>query len=154
MSDFPEKILLYTDGSEDAALAAPIVVSLATKADSELHIVHVWHTAAPFAPPFWFRDDAQRRLDEETGHIEKAGGTVTQTHLRKGHTAQEVVNLSDEIRADLIIVGVVMGVGSAEQRILEGLSDEIVHNAHCPVLVMRPPDKREQMEQPAALREG
>ena len=147
MSDFPKRVLLYTDGSEDAALAAPVVVSLTNKADSELHIVHVWHTSAAFAPPSWFKDDAQRRLDEEVKHIEQAGGTITEAHLRKGHTAQEVVNLSDEIDADLIIVGVVLGVGPAERRILEGLSDEIVHNAHCPVLVMRPED-REQLYSP------
>lgn len=120
MNDFPKRILLYTDGSEDAALAAPVVVSLANKAGSELHVVHVWHTAAPFSPPTWFKDDAQRRLDEE------------------------VVNLSDEIDADLIVVGVVMGLGPAEQKILEGLSDDIVHHARCPVLVMRP-DDREQL---------
>lgn len=147
MNDFPKKILLYTDGSEDAALAAPVVVSLANKADSELHVVHVWHTSAPFAPPAWFKDDAQRRLNEEIAHVEKAGGTVTQAHLRKGHTAEEVVNLSDEIDADLIVVGVVMGLGPAEHKILEGLSDDIVHHARCPVLVMRP-DDREQLHRP------
>ncbi len=142
-TNFPAKILLYTDGSEDAALAAPVVVSLAEKSGAELHLVHVWHTAAPFAPPSWFRDDAQRRLDEEIQHIQNAGGTVTETHLRKGHTAEEVVNLSDELEADLIVVGVVMGVGSAERKILEGLSDDIVHHAQCPVMVMR---TREQTE--------
>ncbi len=147
MDGFPKKILLYTDGSEDAALAAPVAVSLTNRAGSELHIVHVWHTSAPFAPPSWFKDDAQRRLDEEVERVEEAGGNVTETYLRKGHTAQEVVNLSDEIEADLIVVGVVMGVGPAERKILEGLSDEIVHNAHCPVLVMRPVD-REQLRSP------
>lgn len=152
MNDFPTKILLYTDGSEDAALAAPIVVSLANKANSELHVVHIWHTSAPFAPPSWFKDDAQRRLDEEIRHIEEIGGTVTQAHLRKGHTAEEVVNLSDEIDADLIVVGVVMGVGPAERRILEGLSDDIVHHARCPVLVMRPPD-REPLHEPGPVAE-
>jgi len=60
-----------------------VVVSLAEKSGAELHLVHVWHTAAPFAPPSWFRDDAQRRLDEEVQHIQNAGGTVTETHLRK-----------------------------------------------------------------------
>lgn len=144
MSDFPKRVLLYTDGSEDAALAAPVVVSLTNRVGSELHVVHVWHTSAPFAPPSWFKDDSQRRLNEEVERIEETGGTVTETHLRKGHTAQEVVNLSDEIEADLIVVGVVMGLGAAERKILEGLSDEIVHNAHCPVLVMRPVD-REQL---------
>jgi len=62
---------------------------------------------------------------------------------QKGHTAEEVVNLSDELEADLIVVGIVMGVGAAERKILEGLSDDIVHHAQCPVMVMR---TREQTE--------
>lgn len=125
MNDSPEKILLYTDGSEDAALAAPVVVSLTNKAGSELHVAHIWHTAVPpFALPSWFK-----RLDEEIAHAEKARGAVTQAHLRKRHTAEEVINPSDEIDADLIVVGAVMGLGSAERKILEGPFDDIVHHA-------------------------
>lgn len=130
MNDSPEKILLYTDGSEDAALDAPVMVSLANKAGSELHVAHIWHTAVPFAPPSWFK-----RLDEEIAHAEKARGAVTQAHLRKRHTAEEVINPSDEIDADLIVAGAVMGLDSAERKILEGLFDDIVHHARSPALM-------------------
>lgn len=137
MDDFPKRILVYTDGSEDAALAAPVVVSLANQTGSELHMVHVWHTAAPFASPSWFKSDAQRRLVEGVERIQDAGGTVTQTHIRKGHTAAEVVRLAEEISADLIVVGTALGRGRMERWIMRGIADDIVHHAHCPVLVMR-----------------
>ncbi|MDQ3999799.1 MAG: universal stress protein, partial [Actinomycetota bacterium] len=38
---FPTKILLATDGSEDAFAAARVVIELANKTGSELHVVHV-----------------------------------------------------------------------------------------------------------------
>jgi nucleotide-binding universal stress UspA family protein len=41
MSIFPTRILLATDGSEEAQLAALRAVDIAENTDSELHVVHV-----------------------------------------------------------------------------------------------------------------
>jgi nucleotide-binding universal stress UspA family protein len=41
MSIFPMKILLATDGSEEATLAATTAASLATRSGSELHVLTV-----------------------------------------------------------------------------------------------------------------
>ena len=41
MDLFPTRILLATDGSEEAELAALRAVDLARSTDSELHVVHV-----------------------------------------------------------------------------------------------------------------
>jgi hypothetical protein len=41
MSHLPKKILLATDGSEDARLAA---ASLADNAGAELHVAHAWQS--------------------------------------------------------------------------------------------------------------
>ena len=41
MSIFPTRILLATDGSEEAELAALRAVDVAQSTDSELHVVHV-----------------------------------------------------------------------------------------------------------------
>ena len=38
---FPTRLLLATDGSEEAELAALRAVDLAERTDSELHVVHV-----------------------------------------------------------------------------------------------------------------
>ena len=47
MSIFPTKILLATDASEEAALAAQTAADIADKTGSELHVVH-----ARFALPW------------------------------------------------------------------------------------------------------
>ncbi len=41
MSIFPTKILLATDGSEDAHLAARLACDMSKKFDAELHVVYV-----------------------------------------------------------------------------------------------------------------
>ena len=41
MTLFPKRILLATDGSEEAELAAGAAVELAKSTGSELHVVHV-----------------------------------------------------------------------------------------------------------------
>jgi nucleotide-binding universal stress UspA family protein len=39
MSALPEKIVLATDGSEDAALAARIAADLSTRTGAQLHVI-------------------------------------------------------------------------------------------------------------------
>jgi Universal stress protein family len=55
MSEFPAKILIATDGSEDAMLAARAAISLSHDTGAELHVVHVGpapiYPLAPQGPP-------------------------------------------------------------------------------------------------------
>ena len=53
MSIFPTKILLATDGSEEAALAAQTAADLANRTNSELHIVHVRARITPHYPGYY-----------------------------------------------------------------------------------------------------
>ena len=57
MSVFPTKILLATDGSDDAAKAREAAADLARRSGSELHLVHVWHDVpSPYAHAFVKRE--------------------------------------------------------------------------------------------------
>ena len=51
MSIFPTRILLATDGSEEATLAAQTAIDLANKTGSELHVVY---TSRPIYPPAFY----------------------------------------------------------------------------------------------------
>jgi nucleotide-binding universal stress UspA family protein len=42
MISFPTKILLATDGSEDASQVARVAADLSQRTGSELHVVHAW----------------------------------------------------------------------------------------------------------------
>ena len=50
MSIFPTKILLATDGSPEATLAAQSAAHIAYETGSELHIVYVHPRRVPFTP--------------------------------------------------------------------------------------------------------
>ena len=40
----PEKVLLATDGSKDAALAARTAVDVCERTGAQLHVVHAWQS--------------------------------------------------------------------------------------------------------------
>jgi len=140
MSVFPTKILLATDGSEDAVQATEAASDLAGKSGSELHVVHVWHDVpGPYRRAFVKRElrrQGQEILDQQVQNIESAGGTVAQAHLRGGRTSNEVIELSEELEVGLLVVGS-RGMGTVRRILIGSHSEEIVHHAHVPVLVVR-----------------
>lgn len=147
MSVFPTKILLATDGSSDAGLANDTAWDLANSTNSELHVVTVARNPDPAYRTEIslnydqvmeaIKNDARQTLDEEVRKIEEAGGKVAQSHLRLGETRdQEIVNLSQEIGAGLIIMGS-RGLGGMRRALMGSVSDSVVRHAHCPVMIVR-----------------
>jgi nucleotide-binding universal stress UspA family protein len=139
MSALPERILLATDGSEDAARATEAASDLARRSEAELHVVHVWHDVRGFAHDFVKRElrrQGQEMLDEQVERVRAAGGEVAKAHLRKGRTSNEVIALGDEIDAGLLVVGS-RGLGTVQRILMGSQSEEIVHRAQVPVLVLR-----------------
>jgi nucleotide-binding universal stress UspA family protein len=159
MSIFPTKILLATDGSREAELAARPAADLAEKTTSELHLVHVfgitpWYPVYPEAttPGEWvaqeenpmLEEDLQRAseqrarkiLDTEVEKARSAGSTVAQAHLKEGGVAAEIVTLAEDIGAGVIVIGS-RGHGGIRRALMGSVSDAVVRHAHCPVLVVR-----------------
>ena len=158
MSIFPTRILLATDGSEDAAHATEGAVELSKETSSELHVVYVGEDAYsavlvyPQAtdsggieqqdPVFLeelerqFEQMARRVLDAEVEKVRAAGGTVAQAHLRIGEAATEIVDLAEKLSAGLIVVGS-RGLSGIRRALIGSVSDSVIRHAHCPVLVVR-----------------
>jgi nucleotide-binding universal stress UspA family protein len=147
MEGFPAKILLATDGSEDAALAARAAADLSERAGSELHIVHVLPRFPRYAypgvtPQVYSRvldEDlrgARDLLEEQVKGIGARGARVAESHTRRGPTVDEILDLADELGADLIVVGS-RGLGPVRGLVLGSVSGGIVHGATSPVLVLR-----------------
>ena len=141
---FPTRILLATDGSPHAELAALKAVDLAESTGARLHVVAVGRTfpAAVYdvyteAGSEDLRREAQTILDEQVRKIEEAGGTVAIAHLKMNERRDEaIVHLAEEIGADLIVMGS-RGFGGLKRALLGNVADSVVRHAHCPVLVMR-----------------
>jgi nucleotide-binding universal stress UspA family protein len=79
MSIFPTRILLATDGSAEARLAATTAADLATRTDSEVHVVHVGELRPTFLSqteqePVQLARQARELLDEQVRRTRGSGG--------------------------------------------------------------------------------
>jgi nucleotide-binding universal stress UspA family protein len=153
MSIFPTTILLATDGSREAELAARTAADLANSTNSELHLITV---ALGNPDPVYYiheaslryetyeevleavKGEAQKVLDEQVQMVEEAGGTVEEVHLRIGERRdQAIVHLAEELGARLIVMGS-RGLGGVRRALIGSVSDSVVRHAHCPVMVVHP----------------
>lgn len=147
MSIFPTKVLLATDASQEAALAAQSAIDLAEKTGSELYVIYVEprgyigpgtpmlaDVPAPSADEL--DQEAQRILDAEIRHIQAAGGNVAEAHLGIGKPDAEILAYGEEMGAGLIVMGS-RGRGGLRRALMGSVSDSVVRHAHCPVLVVR-----------------
>src|SRR5918999_4542900 len=111
------KMLLATDGSEEAELATRSAVELANSTGSELHVVYVeplpdFMKKNDAGTPGYDRElymiieeEARETLRKLTWRVKVAGGNVAETHLRMGRVAEEIVGLANELDASLVVLG-------------------------------------------------
>jgi nucleotide-binding universal stress UspA family protein len=161
MSIFPTRILLATDGSTEAELAAQTAADLSQKTDSELHVIHVLDVAkvglsmavlyseatdpegVELQDPL-LEEELERRakqggrelLDEEVQRVRSTGGTVARSHLMMGEVDREIVHLAEDLGAGLIVMGS-RGRRGMRRTLMGSVSDSVVRHAHCPVMVVR-----------------
>jgi nucleotide-binding universal stress UspA family protein len=148
MSIFPTRILLATDGSEEAQLATLRAVDLAQRTDSELHVVHVgvvptllvsYPGTLGYHGKLYeqIREQSRELLRKESWRVKASEGTVAGAHLRMGKVDLEIVGLAKELGTDLIVMGC-RGHRGIRRAIEGSVSDGVIHHAPCSVLVVRP----------------
>ena len=144
------KILVATDGSEDAALAVRVAGDLAGRAGAGLEMIHV-PQGLPLRPgqshPAHSEQMAREHADQRRREVEQvigsqaseaeaAGATVARTYLREGRPAEEISDLAGEIGADLVVVGS-RGLGTIKRLLLGSVAEGVVRLAIQPTLVLR-----------------
>src|SRR5919112_870599 len=148
MSIFPTKILLATDGSKEARLAAEAAAELSKDTGSEGHIVYVLPSPRELRGHHLYsrevmssvleqaEGDARSFLEEQAKQLGASGGKVAETHLRTGEPDKEIVKLSEELGVGTIVIGS-RGLDAVRRALMGGVSDSVVRHAHCPVFVVR-----------------
>ena len=143
------KILYCTDGSDSAVKAGTVAAEMARKFGAALTVLHVFHPPAYIYPAF---DGAGFVIDpvdaEKFAREVKDGvamrplralsdkGVNAEVRQETGYPADVIVQLADEEKFDLIIMGS-RGLGGLKSLVLGSVSDRVVHHAHCPVLIVR-----------------
>ncbi|CAN5791700.1 hypothetical protein BH20ACT11_BH20ACT11_04710 [soil metagenome] len=144
ISHFPTRILLATDGSDDAALARRAAVDISKSTDSELHLVHVWRAMPAYASPAvasatdseYYEQRAQELVMGQLDELAEEGATVSGAHLRRGRLAEEISALAEELNSGLVVLGS-RGLGVVRSLVLGSVSEGVVNLSRRPTLIMR-----------------
>ena len=144
---FP-RIVVGTDGSEAAAEAFRQAVDLAKLAGAQLSIVSAYAPVsdrkvkdqqrdAPADVQYEIgpREDVNLVLDAAASAA-KAEGIDVQTHPVQADPAEAILNVAEETKADLIVVGN-KGMTGARRFLLGSVPNNVSHHAPCSVIIVR-----------------
>ncbi len=143
-----KSIVVGTDGSETACEAVRQATELAGTLGARVHVVSAYEPTATqrlneereTVPPDleWMvnpREDVQGVLDEAAKVIRSAGIDV-ELFPREGDPADAILDVAEEQKADLIIVGN-KGMTGAKRFLLGSVPNKVSHHAPCAVLIIR-----------------
>jgi nucleotide-binding universal stress UspA family protein len=141
-------IVVGTDGSTTAQKAVEAAAELARTHGATLEIVSAYEPVAALRlreealqiPPDlqWMvnpREDVDATLDAAAASAAARGVDAT-TYARAGDPADAILDVAEERRADLIVVGN-KGMTGAKRFLLGSVPNKITHHAPCSVLVIR-----------------
>jgi len=143
-----KRIVVGTDGSETAAEAVRQAVDLAKLTGGTLSLVSAYapvsgrrvkaeQSEAPADVQYEIgpREDVNFVLDAAAAEAKKEGVEV-QTHPVEGDPADAILNVAEETKADLIVVGN-KGMTGARRYLLGSVPNNVSHHAPCSVIIVR-----------------
>lgn len=142
-------ILVGTDGSGTAQTAVRRAIELAACLEARLQIVSAYEPVADQrlrgdqvdAPKDvqWAmnpHDDVVALLERARTEAKEAGVAEVETFARQGDAADAIVDVAEEQRSDLIVVGN-KGMTGAKRFLLGSVPNKVSHHAPCSVLIVR-----------------
>jgi len=142
------RILVATDGSDDAVRAADAAAELAERFHSRVTLLSVYSPpiiSTPEATLFEVEADVIRGLHGDViartaAPFDKLG-VPYDVRTETGNAAATIVSVAEQDRDDLIILGS-HGAGAIRRILLGSTTDRVAHWAHCPVMVIKKPHQR------------
>ena len=143
-----ERIVVGTDGSDTASEAVRQATELARVTGATLEVVSAFEPVprerlrgeasevpGDVAHGIGPREDVNVKLEGAAGPAREAGVNV-QTHAREGEPADAILDVAEETKADLIVVGN-KGMTGAKRFLLGSVPNKISHHAPCGVYIVR-----------------
>ena len=142
-------IVVGTDGSDTAGTALQQAIGLARQSGARLHIVSAYepvsdqrlrnqHVEVPKDLEWMVnpRGDVLQMLDAAREDADRAGVDEVETFARQGDAADAILDIAEEQRADLIVVGN-KGMTGAKRFLLGSVPNKVSHHAPCSVMIIR-----------------
>ncbi len=142
-------ILAGTDGSDTATTAVRYAIDLSRELGARLLIVSAYEPVSDqrlrdekLEVPKdlqWMvnpRQDVLAMLEQAKGEATGAGVEVVETFARQGDAADAILDVAEEQRSDLIVVGN-RGMTGAKRFLLGSVPNKVSHHAPCSVLIVR-----------------
>jgi nucleotide-binding universal stress UspA family protein len=143
------RIVVGTDGSDTAAEAVRQATSLAKLSGARLDVVSAFEPIpqqriqqesreVPGDVQYEIspREDVNLIIDNATGEAKREGVEDVQGHAREGDPADAILDVAEEIKADLIVVGN-KGMTGARRFLLGSVPNKVSHHAPCSVIIIR-----------------
>jgi nucleotide-binding universal stress UspA family protein len=143
-----QRIVVGTDGSDTAAEAVRQAIELAKLAGGSLEIVsafepvpqerlrgEVSEVPGDVAYGVGPREDVNVTLEAAAG-VAKQAGVEAKTHAREGDPADSILDVAEETKADLLVVGN-KGMTGAKRFLLGSVPNKVSHHAPCGVYIVR-----------------
>jgi len=136
-----DRILLPTDGHESMERVVDHAADVAARRDATVDVLYVVDDRAFLTLDEGMQDEATAQLHRQgedavsqaTSRLEDAGVTVT-TEVREGDPAEEILDVLDDDRTDLVVMGTRRG--EFEQSMLGSVSRQVVESTETPVLTV------------------
>ena len=137
-----KKILLASDGSENAGRAAKEAAKLAKKLSSQIILTYITGTPpqsklvkANFDVHSILIEDAEEKIKDTISTLKEDNIPYT-LKVAIGDPADEIIRTASKEEAELIILGS-RGLGTIKGVVLGSVSQKVTHNAECPVMIVR-----------------
>lgn len=150
-----ERILCPTDFSEGSLEAFSAANDVATKMGAELSVIYVLpvQSALPTDPTTVFevhqrQDLLHKRLHEMTRELNEKG-IPSRAFVEHGDAAAEIVRVAEEQSMDLIVIAT-FGKTGWRRFAFGSVTEKVVRQAPCPVLVVRGGERQIRAEDTAA----
>jgi nucleotide-binding universal stress UspA family protein len=142
-------ILAGTDGSDTATTAVRYAMDLAVQLGARLLLVSAYEPVSEQrlrgqrveVPKDlqWMvnpREDVLAMLEVARAEAHAAGVAEVETFARQGDAADAIIDVAEEQRTDLIVVGN-RGMTGAKRFLLGSVPNKVSHHAPCSVLIVR-----------------
>ena len=129
-ADFPQRILLATDGSAGSWAAAQMATRVSTARGSALRLVYV---------PDGMHPERYREVLKQSAMIKETTGAPPAVTDTPGQVAGQICEAASADDSSLIVIG---RRGLSGVKALGSVSERVVHRAPCAVLVVPPGSDR------------